>query len=175
MSTNKIPEVINDCRAYLDGTDDFISVKTVELPNFESPTEDITGIGVAGTISAPVQGHFNSMETAFDWQMPTKTSTKLFGGKEVSIDVYADFQNFDGAENAYVHDQYHVVIRGRVKNHEPGTVEAMKPMNSKTTVETHYIKIELAGETLCEVDKYGYKCVIDGVDLLAEVRANIGM
>jgi phage tail tube protein FII len=62
-----------------------------------------------------------------------------------------------------------------VKNHEPGTVEAMKPMNSKTTVETHYIKIELAGETLCEVDKYGYKCVIDGVDLLAEVRANIGM
>jgi hypothetical protein len=175
MATNKIPEVINDARAYIDGADDLIGVKTIELPSFGSPTEDVTGIGVAGTISAPVQGHFDSMETALEWQIPTKTSSRLVGGAPISLDVYADIQGFDGAETAYTHDQYHVVVRGRVKNHEPGTVEAQKPMNSKTTIETHYIKIEYAGEVLCEVDKYGYKCVINGQDLLAQVRANIGM
>jgi hypothetical protein len=175
MATNKIPEVINDARAYIDGADDLIGVKTIELPSFESPTEDVTGIGVAGTIAAPIQGHFNSMETSLEWQIPTKTSSQLFAGKAISLDVYADIQGFDGAETAYTHDQYHVVVRGRVKNHEPGTVEAQKAMNSKTTIETHYIKIEYAGEVVCEVDKYGYKCVIGGEDILAVVRANIGM
>ena len=34
MATNKIPEVINDARAYIDGADDLIGVKTMELPSF---------------------------------------------------------------------------------------------------------------------------------------------
>ena len=46
MATNRIPELINDMRAYLDGADDMISVKSLELPKFNNPTEDITGIGV---------------------------------------------------------------------------------------------------------------------------------
>lgn len=175
MATNKIPELINDMRVYLEGADDLISVKTMELPKFESATEDITGIGVAGTISAPVLGHFGSMETTLEWQVPTKTSTQLYAGKTVSLDGYADIQGFDGGETAYTHDQYHVTIRGRVKSHEPGTLEAQKAMNSKTTIETHYIKIELGGSTLAEVDKYGYKCVIGSTDLLEEVRKNIGL
>ena len=175
MATNKVPELITDMRMYLDGADDLIGVKTLELPKFESATEDITGIGVAGTISAPVLGHFNSMECTLEWQVPTKTSTQLYAGKPVSLEGYADIQGFDGGETAYTHDQYHVVIRGRVKSHEPGTLEAQKAMNSKTIVETHYVKIELNGETLVEVDKYGYKCIIGGIDILADVRKNIGM
>ena len=71
MATNKVPELITDMRMYLDGADDLIGVKTLELPKFESATEDITGIGVAGTISAPVLGHFNSMECTLEWQEPT--------------------------------------------------------------------------------------------------------
>lgn len=175
MATNKIPEVINDMRIYLDGADDMISAKTMELPNFENATEDITGIGVAGTINAPIEGHFNSMETAIEWQIPTKTSTLLVGGRAISLDAYGDIQGFDGGQSEYTHDQYHVSLRGRVKNHEPGTLEAQKAMKSKTTIETHYIKITYAGETLVEIDKYGYKAVINGVDLLEQVRANIGM
>lgn len=175
MATNRIPELINDMRVYLDGADDMISVKTMELPKFENPTEDVTGIGVMGTISAPVLGHFNSMEVALEWQVPTKTSTKLVGGRAISLDAYAAIQSFDGGEAAYSFGSYHVVVKGRVKNHEPGTLEAQKVMNSKTTIEAYYIKIELDDEPLVEVDKYGYKTVIGTEDITAEIRQAIGM
>lgn len=175
FATNKIPELINDMRAYIDGSDDMISVKTLELPELASPTEDVTGIGVMGTISAPVHGHFDSGEATLTWQVPTKTSTQLVGGAPISLDAYADRQGFDGGENKYEHIQYHVVIKGRVKSHNPGTLEAQKAMESTTTIEYHYLKISLNGEELCEIDKYGYKCVINGVDLMGIVRSNLGM
>ena len=175
MATNRIPELINDMRAYLDGADDMISVKSLELPKFNNPTEDITGIGVMGTISAPVLGHFDSMEAVANWQVPTKTSTKLVAGKAISLDAYAAVQFFDGGEGSYSFDQYHVIIKGRVKSHEPGTIEAQKAMNSKTTIEVYYIKIEYNDENMIEVDKYGYKCVIGAEDITAEIRRAIGM
>lgn len=176
MPVNKVPEVINDMRAYIGGSaDDMIGVKEVELPEFTSLTAEVTGIGLAGKIDAPVEGHFDGMETKLTWQLPTKTATKLIGGKTVSLELYADKQYFDSGSDAYVHEQYRVAIRGRVKSHNPGTIKAGEATDSETVIETHYIKIDINGSTACEVDKYGYKCVIDGMDLLEVVRRNIGM
>ncbi|MGF9821967.1 phage major tail tube protein [Brevibacillus agri] len=31
------------------------------------------------------------------------------------------------------------------------------------------------GETVVEIDKFNYVCVIDGVDYLAKVRSNLGL
>ncbi len=176
MAVNKVPEVINDMRAYMDGSaDDMIGVKEVELPEFASLTAEVTGIGLAGKVDAPVEGHFDGMETKLTWQLPTKTAARLIGGKTVSLELYADKQYFDSGSDAYVHEQYRVAIRGRVKSHSPGSFKAGEATDSETTIETHYIKIDIGGSTVCEVDKYGYKCVIDGVDLLETVRKNLGM
>ena len=76
---------------------------------------------------------------------------------------------------SYAHDSYHVVIRGRVKSHDPGTLKAGEAMESKTTIECHYIKISIGDSELCEIDKFGFKSVVGGVDLLEQVRRNIGM
>lgn len=171
----KIPEVINDMRAYLDGADDMISVKEVELPELKSLDADITGIGVAGKINAPIEGHFDGMESKLKWQVPTSTSTKLMGGKPVTLELYADVQGFDSGTNSYTHDRYRVAMRGRVKSHKPGSFKAGESTDSETTIETHYLKVEIGDKTICEIDKYGYKCVVDGEDLLTDVRSNIGM
>lgn len=48
-------------------------------------------------------------------------------------------------------------------------------MESKTTIECHYIKISIGDSELCEIDKFGFKSVVGGVDLLEQVRRNIGM
>lgn len=176
MAVNKVPEVINDMRCYIGGkNDDMIGVKELELPDFASLTAEVTGIGLAGKVDAPVEGHFDSMETKLTWQLPTKTAATLVGGTTIALDLYADKQYFDSGSESYVHEQYRVAIRGRVKSHNPGTIKAAEPTDSETTIETHYIKIDIDGETVCEVDKYGYKCVVGGRDYLEIVRRNIGM
>ena len=177
MPVNKVPETINDMRAYIDGgkNEDMIGVKEVELPEFSSMTTEVTGIGLAGKVDAPVHGHFEGMETKLTWQLPTKTAATLVGGKTISLELYADKQYFDSGSDAYVHEQYRVAVRGRVKSHKPGSIKAGEPTDSETVIETHYIKIDIGGSTVCEVDKYGYKCVINGTDYLEAVRRNIGM
>lgn len=175
MSVNVIPEVINDMRVYLDGADDMIGCKEFKLPELAALTADVEGIGIAGKIEAPIEGHFDSLEAELTWQLPTKTSTRLVAGTTVSLDAYADLQSYDGGASAYTHDSYHVVIRGRVKSHDPGTLKAGEAMESKTTIECHYIKISIGDSELCEIDKFGFKSVVGGVDLLEQVRRNIGM
>lgn len=175
MKYNQINELITDWRAYLDGKTDMYGAKEIEFPDFKNLTTDIEGIGIAGKINAPVHGHFDSMETTIKWQVPNKMSLALFGGKPVSIEAYGDIQGFNSGETAYTHDQLYVSIRGRIKSAKPGTMKAGDAMESETVIETHYLKVEYGGSVLCEIDKYGYKAVIDGVDVLEEVRKNIGM
>lgn len=175
MAVNKIPEVINDMRAYIDGADDLIGVNEVELPDLKSLTEDIEGIGVAGKIEAPIAGHFDSLELKMTWQVPTKTSSRLVGGSTLVLELYSDIQNWDSGANDYEHEQYRVAVRGRVKSHNPGKFKAGSKTDSETVIECTYFKIEMGGSTLCEIDKYGYKAIVNGVDLLQQVRANIGM
>ena len=94
-----IPEVINDMRCYIDGNDDCQSATSVEQPDLSSMTTDVKGIGVAGTISAPIHGHYESLEVKVNWQVPTKTAMRYHGGKAIKFEAYSDVQGFDsGAE-----------------------------------------------------------------------------
>lgn len=170
-----IPEVINDMRCYIDGNDDCQSATSVEQPDLSSMTTDVKGIGVAGIISAPIHGHYESLEVKVNWQVPTKTAMRYHGGKPIGLEAYSDVQGFDSGAEEYTHDRYRMVVRGRVKSYSPGSLEAGNTSGSSTTIEAHYYKLEYGGETLVEIDKYGYKAIIGGKDLLAEVRKNIGM
>ena len=169
------PEVINDMRCYIDGNDDCQSATSVEQPDLSSMTTDVKGIGVAGTISSPIHGHYESLEVQVNWQVPTKTAMRYHGGKTIRLEAYSDVQGFDSGAEEYTHDRYRMAVRGRVKSYSPGSLEAGNTSGSSTTIEAHYYKLEYGGETLVEIDKYGYKAIIDGKDLLAEVRKNIGM
>ena len=175
MKYNQINELITDWRAYLEGKNDMYGAKEIEFPELKNLTTDIEGIGIAGKINAPVHGHFDSTEVTIKWQVPNKMSLGLFGGRPISIEAYGDIQGFKSGETEYAHDQLYAAIRGRIKSAKPGTMKAGDAMESETVIEAHYIKIEYEGNTILEVDKYGYKTVIDGVDVLEDIRKNIGM
>lgn len=175
MATNAIPEVLNDMRVYLDGADEFIGAVDIELPELASLTSTISGIGLAGEIDAPVRGHFGSMEATITYRVTEGTGAKHVGGEAISIDAYGDNQVFDAGSNSYCDVQVRCVMRGRVKSYSPGKWQAGNSADASTKIEVHYIKLEFDGEEICEIDKFGYKCRLNGTDLLETVRKNIGM
>lgn len=171
----KIPEMINDSRSYVDGNADYYPTTEFELPEIAALTADITGAGLAGKIEAPVVGQIDSMETKMTLRVPTAQAMALSAGKAISVENYADIQNFDSGANEYAHTQMRSVIRGRTKSVNPGTLQRGETTDAEITIETHYLKVEFDGKTACEIDKFGYKAVVNGVDLLADVRSNLGM
>ena len=175
MADNKIPEMISDMRVYQEGKDIFVGITTVELPEIATQTTSVTGIGMAGEIDAPVRGHFGSMEVTLNWRTPTQTATWLTGGGGVALEIYGNIQVFSQGPNSYADQQIRITVRGRSKTYSLGSFEPGNTSDSSNTIEAHYLKIELDGKTPVEIDKYGHKCVINGVDLMATTRRNIGM
>ncbi|MBE6091705.1 MAG: phage tail protein [Selenomonas ruminantium] len=175
MAVNKVPEMLQEARVYWDGEDNMIGIANVDLPELASSTTSITGVGLSGEVDAPVRGHFGSLELTLNWRTPHVTGLRMAGGNPVSLQIYGSIQNFDHGANDYVEDQIIVSLRGRAKAYAPGTFEAMNTSDSSNTIEVHYIKIEVNGQAIVEIDKYGYKTVINGIDLMAKTRRNIGM
>lgn len=175
MAINKVGELLNDWRVYREGSDDFVGATSVEIAGLSTKTADISGIGVLGEISAPVVAHFESIEVTINWRVPTQTSIVITGAEPIALELYGDIQNFDGGANQHIHQQIKVTIRGRGKNYEGGTFEAMNTMDGSNTIETHYLKYELDGKEILLIDKYAYIFRVNGVDRMAEIRKNIAM
>lgn len=175
MATNKMPEVLNDFRAYDENQTNMLGIASVEYPGISNITQTVKGTGVGGEVEATVLGQFESMETKINWNTPTKHNLRFTGGQPVALEFRGAVQNWDSGENAYIMDQVRVVIRGRAKSSEPGKWEPANTTDSTNTIETTYFKYEVNGETVIEIDKYACKCVIDGVDVVAELRAALGI
>ena len=175
FAVNKVPEMLQEARVYWDGEDNMIGIASVDLPEMPSSTTSITGVGLSGEVDAPVRGHFQSMELTLNWRTPHITALRMAGGNPVSLQIYGSIQNFDHGSNDYAEDQIIVSVKGRAKAYAPGTMEAMNTTDSSNTIEVHYYKVDYEGETITEIDKYGSKCIINGVDLLQKMRQNLGM
>lgn len=175
MTINKIPEVLNDYRIYDENGSTLLGVANIELPEFKSITQSVKGIGVGGEIDAPVLGQFESMETKLTHNVNNRWNLKMIGGQAVAIEARAAIQNWDSATNSYVFDNVRVVIRGRSKSMSAGKWEAASTTDSDNTIETTYVKYEVNGETVLEVDKYAYKFVVDGEDIFTQLRAALGI
>lgn len=175
MATNKMPEVLNDFRAYDENQTNMLGIASVEYPSISNITQTVKGTGVGGEVDATVLGQFESMETKINWNTPTKYNLRFMGGKPVALEFRGAVQNWDSGENRYVWDNIRVIIRGRAKNGEPGKWEPANTTDATNTIETTYFKYEVNNETMIEIDKYACKCVIDGVDLTAELREALGI
>ena len=175
FATNKIPELLNDYRVYEEGKDNFVGATNVEIAGLSTKTVDISGIGLAGEISAPVVGHFESIEVTINWRVPTQRAITITGGAAIALEIYGDIQGWDSGDSKYVHQQLKVTVRGRGKNYEGGTIEPMNTMDSSNTIEVHYLKYELDGKEILLIDKYNYIFKVNGVDQMATIRKNIGM
>ena len=172
---NKVPHFLNDMRVYLNGSDDFVGAKSIELPELSTMTSTVAGIGLAGEIDAPVRGHFQGMEATIEWNTTEKTGLSLIGGDAIALEAYGSNQNFEHGKNAYSDEKVRVVMRGTCKSYSEGTWQAGNSADASTVIEVHYLKVEVDNVEICEIDKYGYKCVINGRALMANIRRNIGM
>lgn len=170
-----IPELLNDMRIYSKGQDDFVGATSIEIGGLSTKTAEITGIGLAGSLDAPVTGHFEGIEATINYQTPIPKAFEITGGKPIELEAYGAIQKFDPSSSALSYSQLKITIKGRGKNYEMGGMEPMNTMDGSNTIEVHYLKYEIDGKEVLEIDKYNYIYKVNGVDLLAEVKSKLAM
>lgn len=171
----RVPEVLNDFNYYDEDSNQLAGIVSVELPEIAVMTQTVSGAGMAGEIEAPVLGQVQSMETTINRTLPDEDAIRIAAGAPVACEVRGAAQCWDSGSNSYKIKAIRCVIRGRAKTFTPGAFQMGSQADTSSVIETTYLKVEIDGEVQIEIDKFAYICRIGGRDLLAEVRAALGV
>ncbi len=169
----KIPEKLINFAIYNDGNE-MLGAADITLPSLDPMTDTVGGAGVAGEVESPVLGHFKSMSVGIKFRTITGNVTGLAAPKAHHLDMRGSIQMYDSGSGEYVPTPVKVVVKAMPKKTNLGKLAVGKPQDSENEFEVVYMKLWLDGTEEIEIDKYNYICVIDGVDYLAAVRANLG-
>ena len=170
-----INEELVNFRVYKEGGSEVIGIATVDLPEINGMTEDVSGAGIAGQLSTPTLGHFESMKLALNFRTLTTDMIVLAQQKGQAIECRGSIQVYDPATSSYKTVGVRVVGRGVPITFKPGKLEPTKMMDASLEIELHYFKLAMAGVELVEIDKYNFICKMGGDDILATVRQDMGL
>lgn len=171
ISNNYIPEKVNDYNVYQDGNKMIGLAAEVELPSIKMKTSTIEGVGVGGEIDSPTIGQFESLEAKLKFNTPYSSATDLMNPlNTVNLTLRAAQQVYDKT-GGYAFKGLRIVMGGRVKEFNPGTVKKGDSMDAETTLELTYYMIEVDGEQVVEVDKLNGVYKVNGSDMLAGIAA----
>jgi len=173
MAANTIPSVLINAKVYNSGKV-LLGQANCELGDFEFMTESLTGLGLAGELDMPVLGHFKSLTLKLKWNTVCQEAVELLAPKTHQLAIYASLQNWDADEGRFVPVPCRVNCLATPKKGGAGKFEVGKKMEPESEFELTYLKMSINGKEAVEIDKINFKCMIDGVDYLADVRSHLG-
>lgn len=169
-----LPEVINNFNVYDGKSNKMIGVSgEVTLSEIAAVTAALSGAGLIGEMNVPVVGQVGSMEQEVPFNVLNGNVFSYFTfNKPAAVILRGSIQNVDTSTGEIKHTALKVSYNGYTKKINPGKVKGGDTMGASVTLELTYIHIELAGKTVIKIDKLNSVFIVDGVDLLADIKRN---
>lgn len=151
-----------------------LGVAKVKLPDITYPCVTISGAGMMGNMEVPLYGMVDAMNTTIDWLTPHQDAVKLMSPKKHQLDmrVVEEYWGVQEAEVGTWADKYVMIVRPKTLS--VGNVAPMANADTSGEYAVYYYAAYRDGKQLWEIDKRNMKCVIDGVDYMADVRKALG-
>ena len=164
-----IYDVMKNVDLYVDGNLYLGKCESVEPPKLNLMTEEFRG-----GMDAPeeVDMGLEKLECTVNMHGIDPDLLALWGvrtGSDAPLVFRAAQQSSDGAVQAVRMD-----IRGRVKGIDWGTWKTGERSPNKVMIAVRYVKFEVDGRVIHEVDAQNMIRIIDGVDQMAAIRAALG-
>lgn len=151
-----------------------LGIAKVKLPTITYPCVSISGAGMMGNMDVPLYGMVEAMTTTINFLTTTDAAVRLMAPKKHQLDmrVAEEYWENEQAEVGLWADKF--VMIARPKSIDPGTVAPMSAADTSGEFAVYYYAAYRNGTQLWEIDKRNMKCVIGGVDYMAEVRRALG-
>ena len=175
MAENALtPDKTVNYRVYKDGNHQ-LGIATVDLPDLSYMTDTLSGAGIAGEIDTAVIGHLQSMSLTINWRAVTPQALNLLSTEGTDLIFRGSQQYLDNATNKLVAKGVKVTVKTLPKTVGLGSLEVGASAGTTSELEVSYLKIEIDDNETIEIDKLNFICKINGTDLLADVRTQLGM
>lgn len=170
MSLGYRPVLTDDYTMYVRGARTVSTASGIELPDLENKTETIDGAGVLGSIDLPAAGQYENLVMKIPFQHLSTEALALVNTLEPpEITIRSAQQGVIDSGTSIVRG-LRIVARGYSKNFAQGKLEKGAKSDTECELSLLYYKIEINGETLFELDKLNYVCIVNGQDIMAEIR-----
>lgn len=159
---------------YVDGQSFIGRAEEVTLPNINFKMADHSSLGMVGELE--YFAGIDKMEAKIKWNSYYPEVLKKFSNpfNSVKLQVRSSVDTYE--DNSRVKQMPLVVyLTVRPKSNPLGTFKSQENVDLENTLSVSYVKIELNGEVLTEVDVEANIFFSNGVDLLKEYRQNLGI
>ena len=173
MATNAIiPEAINDFNMYISGNKLVGITGEVSLAELSNITQEISGVGVLGTFETAIIGFFEHASQEIPFRMLNEDLVGMYTpDKMLDVTLRAAQQSTVKATGEIDFTGMRIVFRGRAEKLALGTVKQGGQTDSSVTIGIIYELIEISGKKLFELDKINGIFRVNGVDMLARIKA----
>lgn len=162
-------------RVYYKGTD-YLGTANVEMPQIQYMTETLSGSGIAGEIENPTIGISQAMSCKLSFSSAMPEFAKTLNWTETALwELYSALQVSDDATSVRDTVPYQINLLGRAKSYSLGTLEQGKKHGNEIELEVTRLQVMLEDTEKLLIDKLNFIHRVDGTDLLAKVRAQMGL
>lgn len=165
---------VYDANAYINNTSVHGLASEVTLPNVTAIMNDYKSLAMIGKLK--LFNGFDAMEAVIKWTYPDNAAQKACANflKPVDVMIRSSKAEYD---NGGITNEVPIVayMKGYSQEHQGGSFKNEEDTEVETTLSVHYFKLEIDGEPIIEVDVLNNIYKVDGEDLLAERRENLGI
>ncbi len=166
------PEVVNKFNAYNRANRLMGITGEISLAEFTPMTATVSGAGILGEYVTAVIGMFQSMNQEVPFRMVNKEYFDLLdSSQQAELVLRSALQNVNRSTGGTLSTSgMRIVFRGRPTTIKPGQLKQGDLMNASVTLELTYVLIEMSGKKSLELDKLNEIYIVNGRDLMAEIR-----
>jgi P2 family phage contractile tail tube protein len=165
---------VQDANVYINGTSTHGQASEVTLPEIQYAKGEYKALGLIGT-----PAFFNGvekLEATIKWNYPENEVQIACANPRKSVDLMVR-SNKQIYKDGTISDEQPVVVylRGTSNNHGTGAYKAKEDTDLQTKLDITYIKEEVNGQEIIEIDVLNNIFRIAGEDQLAKYRDNLGI
>ena len=163
-----------DANVYINDASTHGMASEVSCPEVSAKMDEYPALGMYIPVSLP--NGIEAMELSIKWTMPSNEVMIAMANSMQAVDLAifsskAVFNNSGKVEEQKIA----INVRGFPKKHQGGSFKAREDSEFENTIAVFYYRIEVNGQEIMEVDAMNNIYTVDGVDMLEQRKANLGI
>jgi P2 family phage contractile tail tube protein len=165
---------LTNANVYFDGTSYLGKVEEVNLPEVQFKQAEHKALGMHGSLDIPTG--MDKMELKMKWSTVDAVAMKKVSNayKAWNFQVRSSVDRYE-ADGRTAQESYVAYFRGMPRNIAGQNFKQHDNVEAESNFTITYYKLEINGNSIYEIDVLNNIYKVDGVDLLATYRANLGV
>jgi P2 family phage contractile tail tube protein len=150
-----------------------IGVADITLPHLQFEKDALKGSMLAGSANLATQGNFQAMETTINFHTNCAQSIQLFEGGGRRIRCLSSIYMVDTSSGGINEEPEELIMTVWAASYNQGRRETSTKGTVALLFDVTYLALIFAGQKFWELDFFNNVCIVNGVDLNQQTRANL--